>query len=221
VRKKTSRNKSNHFVDVPYERFCGVWRTLVDILEGSLLSPSLPPENMKIEDLDIDEHFDISVLNIIYGDIMVHMGQPRVPEDIIKKFVDVLRESSRLYYVEDSVQAEDDTVKKPRVLANDRSSDIVGTTGTIVPVMKESFAYASLMTLFNLCSGENQGMKNNLKQNVKLISVQLYLDHPEIRKRIAMVVIPVLLERCETILRNYTADEPLLGRCPFPRYLMG
>jgi hypothetical protein len=47
--------------------------------------------------------------------------------------------------------------KKIKFLANDRSSDIVGTTGTIVPVMKESFAYASLMTLFSLCSGEKKG----------------------------------------------------------------
>ncbi|KAL7335661.1 Endocytosis and vacuole integrity protein [Mucor circinelloides] len=169
--------------DVPTERFCGVWRTLVDILEGSLLSPSSPPESMKIEELDVDEHFDISVLSVIQNDIVVHMGQPRVPVEVIEKLVSVIRESSRLYYIEN---------------INDRSSDIVGTTGTIVPVMKESFAYASFMTLFSLCSCEKQ-------------------DNPDVRKRIAQVVIPVLLERCETILRNYTADEPLLGRCPFPR----
>ncbi|GAN02041.1 protein MON2 homolog isoform X3 [Mucor ambiguus] len=169
--------------DVSTERFCGVWRTLVDILEGSLLSPSSPPESMKIEELDVDEHFDISVLSVIQNDIVVHMGQPRVPLEVIEKLVSVIRESSRLYYIEDT---------------HDRSSDIAGTTGTIVPVMKESFAYASFMTLFSLCSCEKQ-------------------DFPEVRKRIAQVVIPVLLERCETILRNYTADEPLLGRCPFPR----
>ncbi|KAI8636873.1 hypothetical protein BD408DRAFT_396694 [Parasitella parasitica] len=169
--------------DVSTDRFCGVWRTLVDILEGSLLSPSSPPESMKIEELDVDEHFDISVLSVIQNDIVVHMGQPRVPIEMIEKLISVIRESSRLYYVEN---------------VNDRSSDIVGTTGTIVPVMKESFAYASFMTLFSLCSSKKQ-------------------DNPEVRKRIAQVVIPVLLERCETILRNYTADEPLLGRCPFPR----
>ncbi|CEP19238.1 hypothetical protein [Parasitella parasitica] len=169
--------------DVSTDRFCGVWRTLADILEGSLLSPSSPPESMKIEELDVDEHFDISILSVIQNDIVVHMGQPRVPIEVIEKLISVIRESSRLYYVEN---------------VNDRSSDIVGTTGTIVPVMKESFAYASFMTLFSLCSSKKQ-------------------DNPEVRKRIAQVVIPVLLERCETILRNYTADEPLLGRCPFPR----
>ncbi|KAI9254748.1 hypothetical protein EDC94DRAFT_678828 [Helicostylum pulchrum] len=182
--------------EVPTERFVGVWRTLVDILEGSLLSPSSPPENMKIEELDVDEHFDISVLNVIQNDIVIYMGT-RVPIEVIEKLVNVIRESSRLYYVEDTMTEEKEDGKS-RILINDRSSDIVGTTGTIVPVMKESFAYASLMTLFTLCSAEKK-------------------DHLEVRKRIAKVAIPVLLERCEIVLKNYTADEPLLGRCPFPR----
>jgi hypothetical protein len=122
---------------------------------------------MKIEELDVDEHFDISVLSVIQNDVVVHMGQPRVPVEVIEKLVNVIRESSRLYYVEDSTDSnklqqvneqDEDEVKKLKFLANDRSSDIVGTTGTIVPVMKESFAYASLMTLFTLCSAEKQGI---------------------------------------------------------------
>ncbi|CAO3630367.1 unnamed protein product [Mucor hiemalis] len=196
--------------EISTERFVGVWRTLVDILEGSLLSPSSPPESMKIEELDVDEHFDISVLSVIQSDIVVHMGQPRVPIEVIEKLINVIKEISRLYYIEDTMteksqHAEEEDAgeaKSIRFLASDRSSDIVGTTGTIVPVMKESFAYAALMTLFTLCSSEKQ-------------------DYTLVRKRIAQVAIPVLLERCEIILKNYTADEPLLGRCPFPRYLMG
>lgn len=192
--------------EISTERFVGVWRTLVDILEGSLLSPSSPPESMKIEELDVDEHFDISVLSVIQSDIVVHMGQPRVPIEVIEKLINVIKEISRLYYIEDTMadkshHAEENNVgetKSLKPLASDRSSDIVGTTGTIVPVMKESFAYAALMTLFTLCSREKQ-------------------DYTLVRKRIAQVAIPVLLERCEIILKNYTADEPLLGRCPFPR----
>ncbi|KAI9487745.1 MAG: hypothetical protein EXX96DRAFT_615499 [Benjaminiella poitrasii] len=183
--------------DIPLERFCGVWHTLVDILEGCLLSPSSPPESMSIEELDVDEHFDISVLNAIQNIIVVHIGQDRVPIKVIEKLVHIIREGSRLYYIEDATTTNSNEMKKLNFL-NDRSSDIVGTTGTIVPVMKETFAYASFMTLFTLCSAENQ-------------------DNIYVRKRIAKVTIPVLLEECKTIFRNYTADEPLLGRCPFPR----
>lgn len=129
---------------------------------------------MNIEELDVDEHFDISVLSVIQNDIVVHMGQPRVPIEVIIKLVDVIRESSRLYYVEDVVlqlddvsSSNEDEIRKTRFLANDRSSDIVGTTGTIVPVMKESFAYAALMTLFTLCSAEKKGKMKHVKQKKK------------------------------------------------------
>lgn len=122
---------------------------------------------MKIEELDVDEHFDISVLSVIQSDIVVHMGQPRVPIEVIEKLINVIKEISRLYYIEDTMadkshHAEENNVgetKSLKPLASDRSSDIVGTTGTIVPVMKESFAYAALMTLFTLCSREKQGKK--------------------------------------------------------------
>lgn len=134
-------------------------------MEGSLLSPSSPPENMKIEELDVDEHFDISVLNVIQNDIVIYMGT-RVPIEVIEKLVNVIRESSRLYYVEGTMTEEKEDGKS-RILASDRSSDIVGTTGTIVPVMKESFAYASLMTLFTLCSAEKKGRKNNNNRHIK------------------------------------------------------
>lgn len=207
VRIFLANQRKKNAIDVSLERFVGVWRTLVDILEGSLLSPSSPPESMKIEELDVDEHFDISVLNVIQNDIVIYMGQPRVPIEVIQKLVNVIRESSRLYYIEEEEKDEEQL-----------SSDIVGTTGTIVPVMKESFAYAAFMTLFTLCSADKKG----LNHEIFLLNdySYIYIDNQQVRKRIAKVTVPVLLERCETILRNYTADEPLLGRCPFPRYLM-
>ncbi|KAI9277773.1 hypothetical protein BY458DRAFT_504032 [Sporodiniella umbellata] len=164
---------------VSIERFAGVWRILVDVLEGSLLSPSSPPESMKLEELDADEHFDISVLNAVQNDIVIYM-KPRVSIETVQKLINVIRDSSRLYYIEN------------------RESGNSGSTDTIVPVMKEAFGYAAFLSLFSLCSAQKK-------------------DHQQVRKRIAKVAAPVLLERCETILRNYTADEPLLGRCPFPR----
>ncbi|KAI8070702.1 hypothetical protein BC940DRAFT_295365 [Gongronella butleri] len=205
--------------EVPDDRFLGVWRTLVDIFEGNLLSTSTPPSNLSIEELDVDEGFDISMLSMIQNDLVLYMGQARVSMEIIHKLVHVIRQSSRLYFVDDQdshhhrdapaaaatttaaavAAAAIKPAHPPSTTASPRrSEDLIGTTGTIVPVMKESFAYAAFGMLFQLCSAEKK-------------------DHPEVRKRIAQGTVPVLLERCETILRNYTMDEPLLGRCPFPR----
>ncbi|KAG0164957.1 hypothetical protein DFQ30_009163 [Apophysomyces sp. BC1015] len=158
--------------DVSTERLTGVWRTLVDIFEGSLLSPSTPQPSMTIEELDVDEHFDISVLSVIQTDIVPYIGQPRVPSEVIQKLVNVIRESSQLYYVDQSdvhrkEESEEEKATKALAIeddagAIDRSSDIVGTTGTIVPVMKESFAYASFKTLFSLCSAEKEGKRSQV-----------------------------------------------------------
>ncbi|CAO3613794.1 unnamed protein product [Cunninghamella blakesleeana] len=196
--------------DVPLDRFIGVWRTLIDIFEGNLLSTSTPPSTLTIEELDVDEHFDISILSLIQNDIVLYLGQPRVPKDIIERLIHIIHECSRLYYVDENEPSHrDDTggnkAEKPvskNNIFHGRTSDLISTTGTIVPVMKESFAYSALKLLFTLCSSEKQ-------------------DYLEVRKRIAEATIPVLLERSETVLRNYSADEPLRGRCPFPRYLMG
>ncbi|RUS26620.1 hypothetical protein BC938DRAFT_470517 [Jimgerdemannia flammicorona] len=184
------------------ERFVGVWRALVDVLEGSLLSPSSPPSSMTIEELDFDEHFDMSVLISIQNDIIIHMGRTRVPRELVRKLVNVIQSGSRLYLIDDQDDHRINGVAGGNERGDQSKDAVRGSTGTIMPVMRETFAYAALRCLFALCSGDKE-------------------DHPGDRKRIAQIAAPVLLERCEFVLRNYTADQPLLGRCPFPRYLMG
>jgi hypothetical protein len=111
---------------------------------------------MSIEDLDIDEHFDIKLLSAVENDIILHIGHAKVPTELIRKLIDVIKEGSRLYYVDE--QANGPADEKPADMTSmNRSSDLLATVGTIVPVMKETFAYAALRCLFCLCSNEKQG----------------------------------------------------------------
>lgn len=48
------------------------------------------------------------------------------------------------------------------------------------------------------------------------LTFSLFLAPVAERHRIAELVCPVLLERCETTIRNYAADKPLLGKMPLP-----
>ncbi|KAJ2961960.1 hypothetical protein NQZ79_g2896 [Umbelopsis isabellina] len=183
--------------DIPIDEYESIWRTVVEVLEGSLLSQSSPPSTMSIEDLDVDEHFDIKLLNSVEQEIILHIGHAKVSSDLVRKLIDVIKEGSRLYYVDEHITNSEEEQAADKAAVN-RSGDLIATVGTIVPVMKETFAYAALRCLFSLCSKEKE-------------------DEPEVRQRIAEVTAPILLERCEVVLRNYTADQPLLGRCPFPR----
>lgn len=135
---------------------------------------STPPSTLTIEELDVDEHFDISILSLIQNDIVLYLGQPRVPKDIIERLVHIIHECSRLYYVDENEPSHRDDTKDNKTekpvsknsIFHGRTSDLVSTTGTIVPVMKESFAYSALKLLFTLCSSEKQGT----------ISIQIYTN---------------------------------------------
>jgi hypothetical protein len=111
---------------------------------------------MSIEELDIDEHFDIKLLTAVENDIILHIGRAKVPTELIRKLIDVIKEGSRLYYVDEQANGSADD-KPGDMTSMNRSSDLLATVGTIVPVMKETFAYAALRCLFSLCSNEKQG----------------------------------------------------------------
>lgn len=155
---------------------------MVEVLEGSLLSQryvtifdcsqhtidlcteqvssslydSSPPSTMSIEDLDVDEHFDIKLLNSVEQDIILHIGHAKVSTDFVRKLIDVIKEGSRLYYVDEHITNSQEEQPADKAALN-RSGDLIATVGTIVPVMKETFAYAALRCLFSLCSKEKEG----------------------------------------------------------------
>jgi hypothetical protein len=111
---------------------------------------------MSIEDLDVDEHFDIKLLNSVEKDIILHIGHAKVSTDLVRKLIDVIKEGSRLYYVDEHMANSQEEQAADKAAVN-RSGDLIATVGTIVPVMKETFAYASLCCLFSLCSKEKEG----------------------------------------------------------------
>ncbi|CAB4394110.1 unnamed protein product [Rhizophagus irregularis] len=190
------------------ECFVNTWKQLVDVLYGALISNSNPQTSIKMEQQDTDEDFDMNFLFRIQSDVMVHMGRPRVPQNLIRDLVKTIQEGSQLYFSEVKRQEiMNDYLNKPLPIPNGTpsrtkksleklSEKVEGSTAKIVPVARERFAYACLQCLFDLCSDDQTGEQ-------------------EIRQRIAEVAAPILLERCASVIRNFTADQPLLGKVPF------
>ncbi|RHZ78300.1 hypothetical protein Glove_166g199 [Diversispora epigaea] len=203
--------------EISKECFVNVWKQLTEVIHGTLISNCHPPSVLKTEQQDADEAFDMRFLFSLQSDVMIHMG-PRVPQTLIKKIVEAIQEGSQLYFTgvkrreivngfvnesssnnndddddDDHNNNDDDGYELNKV-----SEKVEGITTEIIPVARERFAYACLQCLFDLCSdGQN--------------------DEVEIRQRIAAVAAPILLERCASVIRNYTADQSLLGKYPFPR----
>lgn len=96
------------------------------------------------------------------------------------------------------------------------------TTNTMVPVRRERIAFACLDILFDLCSsgeepsGSSTGGNSN-KDHGGANGIAASTTETEPRKRTARTMTPVLMQRCRVLLDAYTADQALLGKCPFPR----
>ncbi|KAK3844406.1 MAG: hypothetical protein J3R72DRAFT_382422 [Linnemannia gamsii] len=112
------------------------------------------------------------------------------------------------------------------------------TRNTMVPVGRERFAFACLDILFDLSADVSPNLKDRLASNRCNGTKETFdrtrssdnsndsaadhgqlLTHSEqhLRARTAFAVTPVLVERCKGLLNAYSADQALLGKCPFPR----
>lgn len=178
------------------ECFVDVWKQLSSVLHDALVTVGKPPPTINLEQQDINEAFDMKFLFNLQTDVLIHMGHPRVPQTLIREIVETLQEGSQLYSADIERQsAVNGHSNKSHVKQLEK---VEGVTAIIAPVARERFAYACLQCLFDLCSAE-------------------YEDNITVRQRIAEVAAPILLERCASIIRNYTADQPLSGKFPFPR----
>ncbi|KAF9363393.1 hypothetical protein BGX34_004268 [Mortierella sp. NVP85] len=192
--------------DVPDTQFLEIWQELVVICHGTM-APAL-------------------------------MGYHRVPKKLLMELVHILDNAANLYILS-SPAVGVSTISLPTkqsssaslthvtpdhppgpnskapVLANidDAHLDIIqdlgiilhSTTNTMVPVRRERFAFACLEILFDLCSAAED------------LSDSSGHNETEIRERTARTLTPVLMKRCRVLLDAYTADQALLGKCPFPR----
>lgn len=90
------------------------------------------------------------------------------------------------------------------------------TTNTMVPVGRERFAFGCLEIMFDLCSNQSPSSSTSNGTSGK-DSNNNSASEADIRFRTAKVATLVLMQRCQALLEAYSADQTLLGKCPFPR----
>ena len=47
----------------------------------------------------------------------------------------------------------------------------------------------------------------------------MHSDYGNYRRRVAALSLPSLLNRCQSVLWGFLADEAIRGHCPFPRFV--
>ncbi|KAG0336922.1 hypothetical protein BG000_006015 [Podila horticola] len=93
------------------------------------------------------------------------------------------------------------------------------TTNTMVPVGRERFAFGCLEILFDLCSNQSPvtSSTSSISNGASGNNSNNSAFEADIRFRTAKVATPILMQRCQALLDAYSADQTLLGKCPFPR----
>ncbi|CAJ0749553.1 9943_t:CDS:2 [Entrophospora sp. SA101] len=188
-----------------------LWKIATDsflevVKNGLVVLKNLGDDSQNLEQQDIDEAFDMKFLFRLQSEVIVHIGHPYVPQELIKSMVETLKEGSKLY---DTFIDERENNYNTLSSTNDLSSSfqskkladkVEGTTAKVIPVIRERFAYACLQCLFDLCSEQGEQGEE---------------DESDASHRIAQVAAPILLERCASAIKKYTADQPLHGKYPF------
>jgi len=120
------------------------------------------------------------------------LGDLRIPDSLVTQLAKVLRQGSRLH---DSDVAHDELYDFETV---DMSEYSIGSTASGAPLPRERFSYWCFDLLFLICSDTSKNQESA-------------------RRRAAALGLPSLLNRCQTTMVKYVADEALRGNLPFPR----
>ncbi|KAJ3140096.1 hypothetical protein HK100_010473 [Physocladia obscura] len=235
------KNVENFVSELPKDILNGIYSQILDMFDGFLLPQSSPPPTMNLDELDVATDFDISIFETFETDVLLHLGQLHVPDELIRAHVEIIARSSKLYRSHmssmadlslpttfkprgDSVRGsidmksanafgsasltnarrksgkdDDNSLTRQSLVSSPKPFDQKANLGTdVMPLGREKFSKACLVSMFSLCSDEANDMK-------------------EERYRIATIAAPIVLEKIREVIKSYASDRPLYGRLPLPR----
>ncbi|KAF5350099.1 hypothetical protein D9756_009239 [Leucocoprinus leucothites] len=184
--------------DIPDDRIEGIWRQLLDVFKGAIFADCSAALEFSLDVQAQEEDFDLALLTELQEHVVPHLGTTRVPDSLVSELARILHQGSELYAFEVAPLPTPTSLStKPKSIDMAHVSDY-GTTesGRLVP--RERFSYWCFDLLFLICSRTPEK------------------DDPA-RKRLAALSLSSLLNRCQSTLVGYVADESLRGNLPFPR----
>ncbi|KAH6905130.1 hypothetical protein BKA70DRAFT_1293490 [Coprinopsis sp. MPI-PUGE-AT-0042] len=190
--------------DLSDVRVEGIWRQLLDVYRGAIVADCSVAETFPLQIQESEEKFDLSLIASLEIDVVPHIGDARVPDEVASQLSKILKQGSLLF------DSRGEVIERPSTASSHKSDtsdstrvelDVhaaVGTTsiGPLLP--RERFSYWSFDLLFLICSNSSQ-------------------DHEQSRRRLAALSLPTLLGRCQSVLASYVADASIRGNLPFPR----
>ncbi|EMD41098.1 hypothetical protein CERSUDRAFT_111675 [Gelatoporia subvermispora B] len=213
---KQMRALSEH---IPSDRVEGIWRQVVETFRGGILADCSAALNLPLNLQQEDENFDLALVAALEIDVVPYLGERNIPDYVVSQLAKVLQQGSKLRdtesYIPPSPPLSDgkpathssrDATRPDSSLSSEfekldkfGETDVgLGTTETGRFLPRERFAYWCFDLLFLICSDTAK-------------------DQIPARRRVAVLSLAPLLERCRMTLIEFVADEALRGNLPFPR----
>jgi hypothetical protein len=124
-------------------------------------SSSSATETFPLEKQEEEENFDLSLIGALEIDVVPHLGEKRVPDQLVGQLAKVLQQGSRLYEAElgsnphspvsSSGSREFEKIEMDGHYENGNTQ-----SGALVP--RERFSYWCFDLLFLICSNTTKGM---------------------------------------------------------------
>ncbi|CDZ97552.1 Uncharacterized conserved protein [Phaffia rhodozyma] len=182
-----------------------LWNEIIDYFVGVLLVDPRATEDIPMDAQTADETHDLKYLAALEKDIVPVLGWADIPDLLIVRLANALSTASQFYYFdsdssETSLCRPRPTSFDPRIYQShdgDGDGEVHGITAEIIGHPKERFSRWCFDVMFMLVDKVDQ--------------------NTDLRQRVAKLVFPLLMYRCQTVLSTYLADQPLRGGMPFPR----
>ncbi|KAF4587994.1 hypothetical protein EYR38_009955 [Pleurotus pulmonarius] len=191
--------------DIPDDRVEGIWRQIIDVFRGGILADCSASEEFPLDVQDAEENFDLALISSLEIDVLPYIGDSRVPDSLIRQLSRVLQQGSALYEPHSKSSASSspitEALHQPGEFGFGKGGLPEGSYGSTdlgTPLPRERFSYWCLDLLFLMCS-------------------DFCKDGEPLRRRVAALSLPSLLNRCHASLASYVADEVIRGALPFPR----
>ncbi|PLW12876.1 hypothetical protein PCANC_17545 [Puccinia coronata f. sp. avenae] len=205
---------------VSQEAFENFWKEMIENFRCVLSADWKPELLLDLDQQQAEENFDLAFVASLELDVLPHLGQSQIPDEIIRSLGMTVQAASRVYTfdleVENAHHAHPSAVTtecNPGLaqtfpencrfiddFAQQAKGLLWGTTADVSRRPRERFIYWCFDLLFLFCSPA-------------LSSKPLKTEY----KRVASLWLPILLTRCIAAIKAYLADAPIRGTVPFNR----
>ncbi|KAJ3064875.1 hypothetical protein HDU98_011758 [Podochytrium sp. JEL0797] len=91
------KNLDTFVNDLPKDVLNGIYHQILDMFDGFLLPQSNPASSMSVDELEVATDFDISIFETFEEDVLLHLGQLHVADELIQHHVEIISRCSKLY----------------------------------------------------------------------------------------------------------------------------